>query len=75
MSSAVERRAATRRKKARDDQTWQMLLAGDFSMSCIFVALMSLTAEVAEALSGVRFLERLQQCPTRCYGTLQTPCS
>jgi hypothetical protein len=31
-----------------------MLIAGDFSMSCIFVALMSLTAEVAEALAGVR---------------------
>lgn len=31
----------------------QMLIAGDFSMSCVFVALMSMTAEMAEALSGV----------------------
>ncbi|GBF93218.1 aquaporin-like [Raphidocelis subcapitata] len=51
--STMERRAAARRKKARDDSWWQLLLAGDFSMSCIFVALMSLTAEAAEALSGI----------------------
>ncbi|KAI8472976.1 MAG: aquaporin-like protein [Monoraphidium minutum] len=53
MVSATERRAAGRRKKSKDDSWWQMLLAGDFSMSCIFVALMSMTAEMAEALAGI----------------------
>lgn len=50
----MERRAAQRRKKRSDDSAWQLLLAGDFAMSAIFVALMSLNAEATEALAKVR---------------------
>ena len=56
-STAVERRAAQRRatKRAKDDgaSAQQLLLAGDFAMSALAVAVLSLTAEAAEALAKV----------------------
>lgn len=50
VSSRGQRRAA---KKASDSGEAALLLAGDFLMSLLFVGLMSLTAEAAEALSKV----------------------